>query len=317
MAWARSHLDIRSNGQLLRHQARRMALRLPHPHQHSRTLVRRLHDSFVNPPLRCTISSLTIHSIAIPWVCLREVPVEVEVVRPPFQMSFGTHEAYNYAQPSPKVAILRFSRGMQQGLLGRISRTSIMEYHAFGIISEGRKSPHHYMICGVQGDFTKDLVANPPKTVWTRELKFGMSQHHTPFFFDRPQYCRNVTFANVSHSSRRRPRLRHVPPRHPHLHGHRHRRRPLHLHPKSQLVPLPPIPLHLSQLIPPPQVPDLDRLRPRAHFRSNHLESHPQQHRARAHDLVGLEEAWGAAEYHGVAAGYVDAVWRGGHLYHE
>lgn len=63
---------------------------------------------------------------------------------------------------------------MQQGLLGRISRTSIMEYHAFGIISEGRKSNQHYMICGVQGDFTKELVANPPKTVWTRELKFGM-----------------------------------------------------------------------------------------------------------------------------------------------
>jgi hypothetical protein len=49
-----------------------------------------------------------------------------------------------------------------------------MEYHAFGIISEGRKSPYHYMICGVQGDFTKELVMNPPKTVWTRELKFGM-----------------------------------------------------------------------------------------------------------------------------------------------
>lgn len=76
--------------------------------------------------------------------------------------------------PSPKVAVLRFERGMQQGLLGRISRTSIMEYHAFGIISEGRKSNQHYMICGVQGDFTKELVANPPKTVWTRELKFGM-----------------------------------------------------------------------------------------------------------------------------------------------
>lgn len=94
-------------------------------------------------------------SVLIPWVTLREVPVEVEI-------------------PSPKVAVLRFNRGMQQGLLGRISRTSIMEYHAFGIISEGRDSPHHYMICGVQGDFTKDLVANPPKTVWTRELKFGM-----------------------------------------------------------------------------------------------------------------------------------------------
>ena len=97
---------------------------------------------------------LTSYSVLIPWVTLREVPVEVEI-------------------PSPKVAVLKFERGMQQGLLGRISRTSIMEYHAFGIISEGRKATHHYMICGVQGDFTRNLVANPPKTVWTRQLKFG------------------------------------------------------------------------------------------------------------------------------------------------
>ncbi|KAK3316857.1 hypothetical protein B0H66DRAFT_306716 [Apodospora peruviana] len=101
--------------------------------------------------------------VLIPWVTLREVPVHVEI-------------------PSPKVAVLRFDRGMQQGLLGRISRTSIMEYHAFGIISEGRKSPCHYMICGVQGDFTKDLVANPPKTVWTRELKFAGVGHASAMF---------------------------------------------------------------------------------------------------------------------------------------
>ncbi|EEY22342.1 conserved hypothetical protein [Verticillium alfalfae VaMs.102] len=84
--------------------------------------------------------------------------------------------------PSPKVAILKFERGMQQGLLGRISRTSIMEYHAFGIISEGRKSGCHYMICGVQGDFTKGLVADPPKTVWTRELKFAGVGHASAMF---------------------------------------------------------------------------------------------------------------------------------------
>ncbi|KAK0622538.1 hypothetical protein B0T14DRAFT_580826 [Immersiella caudata] len=101
--------------------------------------------------------------ILIPWFTLREVPVEVEI-------------------PSPKVAILKFQRGMQQGLLGRISRTSIMEYHAFGIISEGRKSGCHYMICGVQGDFTRDLVNNPPKTVWTRELKFAGVGHASAMF---------------------------------------------------------------------------------------------------------------------------------------
>ncbi|KAG0645788.1 hypothetical protein D0Z07_7685 [Hyphodiscus hymeniophilus] len=101
--------------------------------------------------------------VLIPWFTLREVPVEVEI-------------------PSSKVAILRFERGMQQGLLGRISRTSIMEYHAFGIISEGRGSPYHYMICGVQGDFTKSLVVDPPKTVWTREFKFAGVGHASAMF---------------------------------------------------------------------------------------------------------------------------------------
>ncbi|KAL8342015.1 hypothetical protein RB598_003772 [Gaeumannomyces tritici] len=101
--------------------------------------------------------------VLLPWITLREVPIEVEI-------------------PSPKVAILKFERGMQQGLLGRISRTSVMEYHAFGIISEGRKSTHHYMICGVQGDFTKGLVMDPPKKIWTRELKFAGVGHASAMF---------------------------------------------------------------------------------------------------------------------------------------
>ncbi|TFK55255.1 hypothetical protein OE88DRAFT_1710897 [Heliocybe sulcata] len=92
--------------------------------------------------------------IAIPWICTRKVEVEIEL-------------------PSPKVAVLRFKRGMQQGLLARISRSATLEYHAFGIISEGTHAKYHYLICGVQGDFTKSLVNNPPRTIWTRELKFA------------------------------------------------------------------------------------------------------------------------------------------------
>ncbi|KAH7222608.1 uncharacterized protein BKA55DRAFT_599455 [Fusarium redolens] len=101
--------------------------------------------------------------IALPWVTIRQVPVEVEI-------------------PSSKVAVLRFNRGMQQGLLGRIGRSALMEYHAFGIISEGRHSPYHYMVCGVQGDFTKSLVANPPTKIWTRELKFAGIGHASAMF---------------------------------------------------------------------------------------------------------------------------------------
>ncbi|KAF8855045.1 hypothetical protein BDZ45DRAFT_757790 [Acephala macrosclerotiorum] len=108
--------------------------------------------------------------VLIPWVTLREVPVEVEI-------------------PSPKVAVLRFNRGIQQRLLGRISRTLIMEYHAFGIISEGRKSPYHYMICGVQGGFTKSLVVDPPKAVRTRELKFAGVGHASAMFKREIRIC--------------------------------------------------------------------------------------------------------------------------------
>jgi hypothetical protein len=99
--------------------------------------------------------------VALPWFFVREVPVDIEL-------------------PSPKVAIIRFKRGMQQGLLGRISRSPILEYHAFGLVSESRHAKYHYMIAGVQGDFTRSLVQNPPKTIWTRELKFaGVSNTST------------------------------------------------------------------------------------------------------------------------------------------
>ncbi|KAF9255902.1 hypothetical protein L218DRAFT_1081618 [Marasmius fiardii PR-910] len=92
--------------------------------------------------------------VITPWITIRKVKVEVEI-------------------PSPKVVILKFERGMQQGLLARISRSSVLEYHAFGTISEGIKSGKHYLICGVQGDFTKGLVQNPPTHLWTREVKFA------------------------------------------------------------------------------------------------------------------------------------------------
>ncbi|PMD63056.1 uncharacterized protein K444DRAFT_523088, partial [Hyaloscypha bicolor E] len=101
--------------------------------------------------------------VLIPWLTLREVTAEVEI-------------------PPPNVAILRFDRGMKQGLLGRISRTSVMDYHAFGIISAGPKASNNYMICGIQGDFTESLVVNLSKTVWTRELKFAGVGHASAIF---------------------------------------------------------------------------------------------------------------------------------------
>ena len=53
----------------------------------------------------------------------------------------------DFPQPSPKVAVLRFRRGMQQGLLGRISRSAVKEYHAFGIISWVYSDMHTHLLC--------------------------------------------------------------------------------------------------------------------------------------------------------------------------
>ncbi|KAJ7686465.1 hypothetical protein B0H17DRAFT_1160595 [Mycena rosella] len=92
--------------------------------------------------------------IIIPWVMLHRVLVFVEA-------------------PSPKVTVICFEYRMQQGLLARVSRGSILEYHAFGIIFKGRESQEHFLICGVQGDFTQNRVKNPPTHFLTCQLKFA------------------------------------------------------------------------------------------------------------------------------------------------
>jgi hypothetical protein len=71
-------------------------------------------------------------SILLPWCTVRKVKVDIEVVS---TLNVCIVFDLTGQQPSSKVAILRFQRGMQQGLLTRISRSSIMEYHAFGTVS--------------------------------------------------------------------------------------------------------------------------------------------------------------------------------------
>lgn len=74
-------------------------------------------------------------------------------------------------QPSPRVAIVKFRHGIRQGIHGRISRDGVREYHAFGIISESPESSCHYMIVGVQGDWTSGIAKDPPKVLYTRKLR--------------------------------------------------------------------------------------------------------------------------------------------------
>ncbi|KAL4563288.1 hypothetical protein LXL04_027328 [Taraxacum kok-saghyz] len=90
--------------------------------------------------------------IIIPWVTVRRVAVKVSA-------------------PSGHASIIKFAGGVKPGILGRISPSPMSEWHAFGIISDGKEE--HMMLAGAVGDFTKSLVSNPPSHLWVRQVHFA------------------------------------------------------------------------------------------------------------------------------------------------
>ena len=90
--------------------------------------------------------------IIIPWLTVRRVPVKVSA-------------------PSGHASIIKFKGGVKAGILGRISPSPFSEWHAFGIISDGKEE--HMMLAGAVGDFTKSLVSNPPSHLWVRQVHFA------------------------------------------------------------------------------------------------------------------------------------------------
>ncbi|KAL5731922.1 hypothetical protein ACHQM5_004602 [Ranunculus cassubicifolius] len=91
-------------------------------------------------------------AIILPWVTVRRVPVRVSA-------------------QSGHASIIKFEGGVKSGILGRISPSPLSEWHAFGIISDGKKE--HMMLAGAVGDFTKSLVADPPSHLWVRQVHFA------------------------------------------------------------------------------------------------------------------------------------------------
>ncbi|GAB2291358.1 hypothetical protein Dimus_025616 [Dionaea muscipula] len=89
--------------------------------------------------------------IIIPWATVRRVPVKVSA-------------------PSNHASIVKFEGGVDAGMLGRISPSPLSEWHAFGIISDGKSE--HMMLAGAVGDYTKSLIANPPSQLWVRKMHF-------------------------------------------------------------------------------------------------------------------------------------------------
>ncbi|CAI0542211.1 unnamed protein product [Linum tenue] len=90
--------------------------------------------------------------IIIPWLTVRRVPVKI-------------------SSPSGHASLIKFEGGVKPGILGRISPSPLSEWHAFGIISDGKTE--HMMLAGAVGDFTKSLVANPPTHLWVRNVHFS------------------------------------------------------------------------------------------------------------------------------------------------
>ncbi|GLJ38017.1 hypothetical protein SUGI_0773930 [Cryptomeria japonica] len=90
--------------------------------------------------------------IILPWLTVRKVPVQI-------------------SSASGHASLIKFSGGIREGLLGRIRRSPLSDWHAFGIISDGKDE--HMMLAGAVGDFTKSLVSDPPKYFYTRCVKFA------------------------------------------------------------------------------------------------------------------------------------------------
>lgn len=90
--------------------------------------------------------------IIIPWITVRRVPVKI-------------------TSQSGHASLIKFQGGVKPGILGRISPSPLSEWHAFGIISDGKTE--HMMLAGAVGDFTKSLVSNSPSHLWVRGIHFA------------------------------------------------------------------------------------------------------------------------------------------------
>ncbi|RYR43487.1 hypothetical protein Ahy_A08g039892 isoform C [Arachis hypogaea] len=87
--------------------------------------------------------------IVLPWLTVRKVAVRVSTA-------------------SSHATIIKFEGGVEAGLFGRISPSPLSEWHAFGIISDGKKE--HMMLAGAVGDFTRSLVAKDIETNFGKEI---------------------------------------------------------------------------------------------------------------------------------------------------
>lgn len=102
--------------------------------------------------------------IVLPWsVYVHKVPVTTVV-------------------QSTSIVTLKFHGGLRLGLLGAIARHPLKDWHSFGSISDGPYSDWHMLVVIGLGDFTKELISNPPTHLYTRRLKAVGGPYMIPMY---------------------------------------------------------------------------------------------------------------------------------------
>ncbi|KAF5022546.1 hypothetical protein F66182_5379 [Fusarium sp. NRRL 66182] len=92
-------------------------------------------------------------SIASPWLSLRKVPVEAEVLS-----DHAVRLHFDYTVPV-------------NGSFTRVSQRPLLEWHSFATISNPEPNHHakgYSMIVSNAGDWTRSCIKNPPSSIWVR-----------------------------------------------------------------------------------------------------------------------------------------------------
>lgn len=102
--------------------------------------------------------------IALPWSAyVHKVPVATVV-------------------QSTSIVTLKFHGGLRLGLLGAVARHPLKDWHSFGSISDGPDSDWHMLVVIALGDFTKELINDPPTHLFTRRLKAVGGPYMIPMY---------------------------------------------------------------------------------------------------------------------------------------
>ncbi|KIK52036.1 hypothetical protein GYMLUDRAFT_50104 [Collybiopsis luxurians FD-317 M1] len=119
------------------------------------------HSLRINPTFWLVV--ILTASIALPWVRLRKEPVQSEVLS-----SHAVRLYFKYDEPVP-------------GSFFRISQAPLTEWHSFATIREPGKKGFSAIVSRA-GDWTSEMIANPPSRIWVRGIPTTGVMRIVPLF---------------------------------------------------------------------------------------------------------------------------------------